>query len=106
MPTYEYECRKCGHSFELFQSMTEERIKKCPECGGRVDRLIGTGAGILFKGSGFYQTDYRSSNYTSDAKKETSTTETKSSSSDSGAKSDTKNGAKKADKPKAAASGD
>lgn len=63
MPTYEYECRKCGHTFEKFQSMTEERVKTCPKCRGRVDRLFGSGAGIIFKGSGFYQTDYRSDSY-------------------------------------------
>jgi putative FmdB family regulatory protein len=63
MPTYDYECSKCGHSFEAFHSMSAEPIAKCPECKGKVRRLIGTGAGILFKGSGFYQTDYRSSDY-------------------------------------------
>jgi putative FmdB family regulatory protein len=63
MPTYEYECRKCGHRFEEFQSISEPPLKACPECGGKVRRLIGSGAGILFKGSGFYQTDYRSSSY-------------------------------------------
>lgn len=72
MPTYEYECPKCNHVFEVFQSMTEERIKKCPKCGGKVKRLIGTGAGVIFKGSGFYETDYRSSDYQSAAKKESS----------------------------------
>ena len=63
MPTYEYECRKCGHRFEEFQSISAPPLKVCPECGGRVHRLIGSGAAILFKGSGFYQTDYRSSSY-------------------------------------------
>lgn len=63
MPTYEYECQRCGHHFELFQSMTEEPRKRCPECRGKVKRLLGTGAGILFKGSGFYATDYRSNSY-------------------------------------------
>lgn len=63
MPTYEYECTKCGHEFELFQSITEEPRKRCPKCRGKVRRLLGTGAGILFKGSGFYQTDYRSESY-------------------------------------------
>ncbi|MDP6490864.1 MAG: zinc ribbon domain-containing protein [Kiritimatiellia bacterium] len=72
MPTYEYECRKCGHAFEKFQSMTEERIRTCPECKGRVDRLIGTGAGIIFKGSGFYETDYRSDSYQKAAQKASS----------------------------------
>ena len=72
MPTYEYECRKCGLIFEKFQSMTDERIKTCPECKGRVDRLFGTGAGIIFKGSGFYQTDYRSDSYQKGAQKASS----------------------------------
>lgn len=68
MPTYEYECRRCGHSFEAFQSMTDAPLRKCPECGGRVRRLIGAGAGIIFKGSGFHATDYRSPSYTKSAK--------------------------------------
>jgi len=72
MPTYEYECRECGHFFEKFQSMTEERIKTCPECKGRVDRLFGTGAGIIFKGGGFYETDYRSDSYQKGAQKASS----------------------------------
>ena len=59
MPTYEYECQKCNHRFDLFQSMTEKPIKTCPECKGTVKRLIGSGSGIIFKGSGFYATDYR-----------------------------------------------
>lgn len=64
MPTYEYVCRKCKHRFEQFQSMTAKPIRKCPSCGKTgVQRLIGAGAGIIFKGSGFYQTDYRSDNY-------------------------------------------
>jgi putative FmdB family regulatory protein len=70
MPTYEYECRKCGHAFERFQSITVEPLKRCPECRGKVRRLLGSGAGIIFKGSGFYQTDYRSEGYKSSAKKE------------------------------------
>ena len=72
MPTYEYECNKCGHHFELFQSMTEPPKKTCPQCKGRVRRLIGAGAGLIFKGSGFYITDYRSESYKSKAKAETS----------------------------------
>jgi len=59
MPTYEYECDKCLHKFETFQSMTDKPLKKCPECGGKVRRLIGKGAGLIFKGSGFYATDYK-----------------------------------------------
>jgi putative FmdB family regulatory protein len=64
MPTYDYECDACGHKFELFQSIKDEPQKKCPACGKqRLRRLFGTGAAIVFKGSGFYQTDYRSESY-------------------------------------------
>jgi len=70
MPTYDYKCKKCGHRFELFQSMTDEPLAACPECGGKVERLIGTGAGLIFKGSGFYITDYRSDSYKKAAKSE------------------------------------
>jgi putative FmdB family regulatory protein len=64
MPTYEYLCKNCGHKLEKFQSITANPIKKCPECGKlKLKRLIGTGAGVIFKGSGFYETDYRSENY-------------------------------------------
>jgi putative FmdB family regulatory protein len=70
VPTYEYECRQCGHRFETFQSMKDEALKVCPKCGGALRRLIGTGAGIIFKGSGFYQTDYRSKSYKDKAKSE------------------------------------
>lgn len=73
MPTYVYECLACGHSFEKFQSMTEKPVRKCPECGkNKAQRVISGGAGILFKGSGFYQTDYRSKSYKESAKKEKS----------------------------------
>jgi putative FmdB family regulatory protein len=71
MPTYDYECGACGHTFERFQSITAPAVRKCPKCGKRkVRRLIGTGAGIIFKGSGFYQTDYRSEAYKKSADKE------------------------------------
>ena len=59
MPTYEYLCESCGYKFEKFQNMTEEPLKKCPKCGRGVKRLIGTGMGVIFKGKGFYSTDYR-----------------------------------------------
>lgn len=59
MPTYEYHCAGCRKNFDLFQSMTEAPIKKCPKCRKAVTRLFGTGAGIVFKGSGFYHTDYK-----------------------------------------------
>ena len=69
MPTYEYLCEACNHRFEKFQSITSAPIKKCPECGkSKVRRLIGTGAGLLFKGSGFYITDYRNESYNKAAK--------------------------------------
>lgn len=70
MPTYEYECQKCGHRFEVFQSIKDAPKKTCPECNGRVKRLLGTGAGLIFKGSGFYITDYRKPGYTEAAKKD------------------------------------
>jgi len=59
MPTYEYECQDCKEHFELFQSITASPVKDCPKCSGNVKRLIGGGSGIIFKGSGFYATDYR-----------------------------------------------
>ncbi len=59
MPTYEYECLDCGHKFDKFQQMSEEPLKQCPQCKGKVKRLIGAGSGIIFRGSGFYATDYR-----------------------------------------------
>lgn len=71
MPTYDYNCTACNHTFELFQSMSDGHIKKCPKCGKlKVKRLIGAGSTIIFKGSGFYQTDYRSEEYKSRVKKE------------------------------------
>ncbi len=63
MPTYEYECGRCGHTFEKFHSISAVPPKRCPECRGKVTRKIGTGAGLIFKGSGFYITDYRSEGY-------------------------------------------
>lgn len=71
MPTYDYLCDACGHEFELFQSITAEPEQTCPNCKKRkLRRLFGTGAAIVFKGSGFYQTDYRSKSYSEQAKKE------------------------------------
>jgi len=70
MPTYEYECEACGHTFEKFQSIKAKPIRTCPSCGKRkVRRLLGTGGALIFKGSGFYATDYRSPSYHRDAKK-------------------------------------
>jgi putative FmdB family regulatory protein len=64
MPTYDYKCKACGHTWELFQSMSAKHEKTCPECGRKTaERQIGTGAALLFKGSGFYETDYRSEGY-------------------------------------------
>ncbi len=60
MPTYEYECDKCGYRFDYFQKMSDELLKQCPKCGCRLHRLIGAGSGIIFKGTGFYATDYKS----------------------------------------------
>ena len=71
MPTYDYECTVCAHKFEKFQSIKARPLRKCPECGGKVQRLIGMGAAILFKGSGFYETDYRSAEYKKQAKADT-----------------------------------
>ena len=62
MPTYEYKCQDCGHTFEKFQSMKDIPLEQCPKCKGKVQRLIGGGAGVIFKGSGFYATDYAKSN--------------------------------------------
>ncbi len=60
MPTYDYECRECGHMFEAFHGIKDEPLRTCPECGNdALERLIGGGAGIIFKGSGFYETDYK-----------------------------------------------
>jgi putative FmdB family regulatory protein len=82
MPTYEYSCQKCGQNFEVFQSMRDEPFRECPKnlCRlpkwghGKVKRLLGTGAGLIFKGSGFYITDYRSDSYKEAAKKEAPST--------------------------------
>jgi putative FmdB family regulatory protein len=70
MPTYDYRCRKCGHQFELFHSMSDDTPRRCPKCRGRAVKVPSGGAGLLFKGSGFYITDYRSAGYQKDAKKE------------------------------------
>ena len=95
MPTYEYVCEKCDHEFELFQSITANALETCPKdlcprkrwAKGRVRRAIGTGAGIIFKGSGFYETDYRSESYKAEAKKESESNKPK---SESKSKTDSK----------------
>lgn len=71
MPTYEYECKSCSHKFDFFQKITDEPLKQCPKCKKlTLERLIGTGSGIIFKGPGFYATDYRSESYRKAEEKE------------------------------------
>ena len=90
MPTYEYKCGNCDHMLEKFQSITANPIKKCPACGKmKLQRLLGTGAGLIFKGSGFYETDYRSESYKKGAESEKPKTDS--------AKTDSKKETKKAD---------
>ena len=84
MPTYDYKCLACDVRFEKFQGITAPAIEECPECGGKVKRLIGAGGGLIFKGSGFYSTDYRSEGYKESAKKD----KDKSDSSDKSSSSD------------------
>ncbi len=87
MPTYEYQCKKCRKRLEASQSIIAKPLTKCPKCGGRLQRLLGSGSGFLFKGSGFYITDYRSQSYREAKKKEDNTVPSKPSSSDSKASS-------------------
>lgn len=100
MPTYDYECDACGHAWEMFQRIVEDPIKKCPKCNKKkARRLFGTGSAVMFKGSGFYETDYRSESY---KKGEKAAKDAKSSKSDSGGKkssSDSSSSGKKS-KPK------
>ena len=89
MPTYEYECTKCGHTFEAFQSMKDEPLSSCPKCRGRVRRIIQGGIGVIFKGSGFYTTDYKKSSALTggngkDKAKESGAEKTPAASSDTG----------------------
>ncbi|RKX85693.1 MAG: zinc ribbon domain-containing protein [Spirochaetes bacterium] len=72
MPTYQYECTKCGYTFEAFQKITDEPVKLCPKCGSPVKRLISGGMGIIFKGSGFYTTDYKRSSINTSSRSESS----------------------------------
>ena len=93
MPTYEYVCDACGHQFDEFQSFSDKPLKKCPACKkSKLRRLFGTGAALIFKGSGFYQTDYRSESYKAGAKADSASTS--SSESKSETKSETKSEAK------------
>ncbi len=99
MPTYDYECSACDATYELFQQITEKPKKKCQECGERkAQRLIGTGGAVIFKGSGFYQTDYRSSEY-----KSKQDAENKSKSDSTATKTKAKDGAKTKKEPAKAA---
>lgn len=84
MPTYEYQCGKCGETLEIFQKITDPPRKRCPKCRGALRRKLGTGAGVLFKGSGFYATDYRSESYKKAASAEKSETKTDSAKSSTG----------------------
>src|SRR5690242_20544267 len=101
MPTYDYLCDACGHKFELFQSINDPVQRKCPECGKmKLRRLFGTGAAIMFKGSGFYQTDYRSESYKKAASADSSSGESKSDSKSDSSKSksgESTNGASKSE---------
>ena len=89
MPTYDYQCQACGHEFEEFAMMSAKPLRRCPECKKlKLKRLIGMGAGVIFKGSGFYQTDYRSEGYKKAAEIDKKAAEGKSEKSDSGKKSE------------------
>lgn len=101
MPTYDYRCNVCDHEFELFQSMSDKVKRTCPACGKKsLERLIGTGAALLFKGSGFYETDYRSESYTKAQKADKPDSDTKSDSkSESKSKTDAKPDSKSDKKP-------
>ncbi|MFW6288783.1 MAG: FmdB family zinc ribbon protein [Spirochaetota bacterium] len=105
MPTYDYECAKCGHTFDAFQNMSDDPLKKCPECGKNgLKRLIGGGLGVIFKGSGFYSTDSRSSSAKSGSTSKgtdggSSDTATKTEKTDSSSSSDS-SGSKDAGKAK------
>ncbi len=104
MPTYDYECDACGHSWELFQKITDDAVKSCPDCKKKkARRLFGTGAAVVFKGSGFYQTDYRSDSYKKGEK--AAKDSKKDSKSDSGG-SDSKSGSTKAESKPAKKSGE
>jgi putative FmdB family regulatory protein len=103
MPTYDYECDACGHEFELFQGINDPVQRKCPKCGKlKLRRLFGTGAAVVFKGSGFYQTDYRSESYKKAAAKDKPSSDggEKSKSDDSAKKSSGDGAPKSESKPK------
>ncbi|MBL9001903.1 MAG: zinc ribbon domain-containing protein [Phycisphaerae bacterium] len=108
MPTYEYRCTACDHEFEQFQSMKDKALRKCPSCGkNALERLIGTGAAVIFKGSGFYQTDYRPESYKKAAEadkapSETAATATGKDEAKTNSKPETNSVTKPAAEPKAA----
>lgn len=83
MPTYEYRCSSCQHEFEKFQRMSEDPVAECPSCGAASERRLSGGAGLLFKGSGFYITDYRSDSYKKAAKSDSGDSSSKGKSGDS-----------------------
>ncbi len=102
MPTYEYRCNACKHEFEEFQSITAPHIKKCPSCGKlKLERLIGIGSAVMFKGGGFYETDYRSESYKQAAKADADAAKPKTDSSESkgDGKPDSKTDSKSDSKP-------
>ena len=95
MPTYDYRCKACGHELEIFHSMTDAPRRKCPDCGAlKLERLIGAGGGILFKGGGFYETDYRASSYKKGAEADKEASEKPRKDSKAGAKATPKSPAK------------
>jgi putative FmdB family regulatory protein len=101
MPTYDYECDACGHEFELFQGINDSHKKKCPECKKlKLRRLFGTGAAVMFKGDGFYQTDYRSESYKKGAEADRKSQESAKKESKKSAKSDSKSSSKSDSKKK------
>lgn len=109
MPTYDYRCDACEHEFELFQSIKDKHKRKCPACGRqKLRRLFGTGAAVVFKGSGFYQTDYRSESYKKGAEAEKKANEPASEKKDSAKKDKKESGGSKPDAkpPKSSSSGD
>ena len=99
VPTYTYQCKKCGHAFDLFHAISAQPHVECPECQGECTRLIGTGAGIIFKGSGFYQTDYKKGGFTGSSSSDSAST------AKAGAKSESKSSGNQSDS-KSAASGE
>ena len=100
MPTYEYRCKACGHEFDEFQSITAPVLKKCPSCAKlKLERLIGVGSAVMFKGGGFYETDYRSESYKKAAKADAEAAAPKADSGDSKSKPDSASATKSEPKP-------